>query len=108
MESQSTVRDGRKGEERMRITRGLGERQRMLERTRLRDGREERNEALQGIASPTDAKAFDEEWQATAAKHLPPGGVVASRGDRQSRRQQQRQAAAPPAQLEYPAEGRYT
>lgn len=91
----------------MRITRGLGQRQRTLERARLRDGREEHNEALQGIATPTDAAAFDQEWQTTAARLLPPGGVVARRGARQARRQQQQQAGPPPVQLEYPDEGRY-
>jgi hypothetical protein len=47
MESTHSVRDGRTGEERMRLTRGLGDRQRTMERAR-RHGRETvRNEHLQ-------------------------------------------------------------
>lgn len=63
----------------MRITRGLGDRQRTLERTRTRDGNEQSSEELKGIASPDDAEAFDAEWQRTAASQLPPGRMVAPR-----------------------------
>ena len=94
MESQSTHRDGRTGEERMRITRGLRDRQRTLERSRHSGGREDRRESLQGIKDAEDAHAFDQEWQAAAARGLPQGGAHFGRhGDR--RGADQRQFAKP-------------
>jgi len=72
VEQQRTVRDGRSGEERMTLTRGVGERQRTLERVRCRDGQQTQEERLRGIESAEDATRFDEEWRQHAARGLPP------------------------------------
>ena len=75
MESHSSMRDGRSGEERMRIERGLGDRQRTLERARRGGAPEERNEVLKGLNSAEEAAAFDQEWQQAAERGLPNVGM---------------------------------
>lgn len=80
-ESKHTVRDGRSGEEKMRLSRGLGERKRTLEQAR-RNGQEvHRNVHLNGFARPEDAENFDSEWQ-RAATALPGGHGTSSRRGR--------------------------
>jgi Myelodysplasia-myeloid leukemia factor 1-interacting protein len=79
MEEQHTVSDGRTGAERMTLTRGLGDRQRTLERARRAGGPEQQHESLRGIQGPEAAQHFDREWQAAAAGALPPEPQHAAR-----------------------------
>lgn len=90
-ESRSTVRDGRTGEERMKLTRGLGGRQRTLERSRRgRDAPEETREELHGINTGEDAQAFDREWQQAArASGTLQHGSGAARSQQERRRRPQ-------------------
>ena len=92
-ESRSTLRDGRTGEERMRLTRGLGDRQRTLERSRRgRDLPQETHEELQGMSSGAEAQNFDQEWQqaARANSGLPYGSTAF--GQQQQQQQQQHES----------------
>lgn len=73
------VRDGRRGEERMSLARGLGERKRTLEQAR-RHGRDvHRNVHLEGFARPEDAEHFDDEWQRAAGSMLGPSTAARPR-----------------------------
>eukprot|EP00892_Ulva_mutabilis_P001124 jgi/Ulvmu1/11011/UM007_0191.1 len=85
-ESQHTVRDGRTGEEKMRLSRGLGDRKRTLEQAR-RHGREvHRDVRLEGFQRPEDAEHFDTEWQRAAAA-MPRGHRFSDRRPSQARPQ---------------------
>lgn len=68
------MRDGRSGEEHMRLTRGLGDRQRTLERRRRNGGDEERSETLRGIEHGPQAQRFDQQWQEAAQQGFGGGG----------------------------------
>lgn len=68
-ETHQTVRDGRTGQESITISRGLGEKERTVNRTRLADGREHTNDVLRGI-SAEEAARFDEHWRREAERSL--------------------------------------
>lgn len=81
MEAQYTERDSRAGVDKMTIHRQIGDRSRTLTRQRDRDGREDREESLQGVRTGIsvfffkydnihyyleDASRFDSEWMNAA------------------------------------------
>ncbi|CAD7697807.1 unnamed protein product [Ostreobium quekettii] len=72
-ETQTTVRDGMAGQEEISISRGIGERERIITRRRDAAGREETIDTLQHM-TPEEAAGFDQEWMQQAGRNLPSFG----------------------------------
>ena len=71
----------------MRITRGVGERQRTQERVQRPGEQVMHNERLQNIHSAEDAARFDAEWRERASGALPPASDWMHTGLARSSRQ---------------------
>mmetsp|Transcript_24577 Transcript_24577/g.62426 ORF Transcript_24577/g.62426 Transcript_24577/m.62426 type:complete len:390 (-) Transcript_24577:2695-3864(-) len=104
-ESQSTVRDGRTGQQTITVARGLGDKERVMTRTRDATGREQARDDLRGI-SAHEAHTFDQEWRTHAERSLlsPSLGRAGAAGSMGRVGAGARAgAAAPPAALPAPA-----
>eukprot|EP00879_Flechtneria_rotunda_P002777 GHRR01002986.1.p1 GENE.GHRR01002986.1~~GHRR01002986.1.p1 ORF type:complete len:283 (+),score=106.21 GHRR01002986.1:1517-2365(+) len=69
-ETQHTVRDGRTGHQSMTISRGLGDRERTVSRSRDATGQITSNERNRNL-DPTAAETFDQQWVQHAQHGLP-------------------------------------
>eukprot|EP00195_Chlamydomonas_chlamydogama_P012264 CAMPEP_0202902362 /NCGR_PEP_ID=MMETSP1392-20130828/16808_1 /ASSEMBLY_ACC=CAM_ASM_000868 /TAXON_ID=225041 /ORGANISM="Chlamydomonas chlamydogama, Strain SAG 11-48b" /LENGTH=296 /DNA_ID=CAMNT_0049589115 /DNA_START=171 /DNA_END=1062 /DNA_ORIENTATION=+ len=92
-ETQSTVRDGRTGTQAIRISRGLGDKERTITRMRDANGREMHHDDLKGIQHD-EADRFDQHWRETAEQQLLGGPRMLGQG---SGYQQQQQRYALPS-----------
>merc|ERR1711871_1171284 len=71
-ETQSSVKDGRTGKESLTIDRSLGDRRRMISKSRnSRTGEEQTTDNLYNLQAGAEADAFDDEWLAAAERRLP-------------------------------------
>eukprot|EP00877_Chromochloris_zofingiensis_P007873 jgi/Chrzof1/3339/Cz12g21130.t1 len=97
-ETQKTVRDGRTGKESITVARGLGDKERVVIRTRDASGSEHIEDILRGIDAH-HAPQFDEQWRQQAEHVLPDVGPRTRRrlepADPYPRQQQQQQYALP-------------